>query len=65
MVGDIIGRRKLLLFTILLMGICSLGIGLIPGYTYLGLSASFIIIFLRILQGFALVDELPGVCAFI
>jgi len=62
MVGDIIGRRKLLLFTISLMGICSLGIGLMPGYTYLGLSASFIIIFLRILQGFALGGELPGAC---
>ena len=61
-IGDIIGRRKLLLFTISLMGVCSLAIGLMPGYAYLGVSASFIIIFLRILQGFALGGELPGAC---
>ena len=62
MIGDVIGRRKVLLFTILLMGICSLAMGLMPGYEYLGISAGFMVILFRILQGFALGGELPGAC---
>lgn len=59
-VGDLIGRRRLLLFTILLMGSCSLCMGLMPGYAQWGLYASFVFVLLRILQGIALGGELPG-----
>ena len=59
-VGDLIGRKQLLLFTILLMGISSLCMGLMPGYSQWGLFASFAFIFLRIMQGVALGGELPG-----
>lgn len=59
-VGDLIGRRRLLLFTILLMGSCSLCMGLMPGYAQWGLYASFIFVLLRIMQGIALGGELPG-----
>ncbi|API87027.1 MFS transporter [Francisella uliginis] len=59
-VGDLIGRRRLLLFTILLMGSCSLCMGLMPGYAQWGLFASFAFVILRILQGIALGGELPG-----
>lgn len=59
-VGDLIGRRRLLLFTILLMGSCSLCMGLMPGYAQWGLLASFAFVILRIMQGIALGGELPG-----
>ncbi|WP_044247645.1 MFS transporter [Francisella hispaniensis] len=59
-VGDLIGRRRLLLFTILLMGSCSLCMGLMPGYARWGLFASFVFVVLRIMQGIALGGELPG-----
>lgn len=59
-VGDLIGRKRLLLFTILLMGTCSLCMGLMPGYAQWGLFASFAFVLLRILQGVALGGELPG-----
>ncbi|QIV94017.1 MFS transporter [Allofrancisella frigidaquae] len=59
-VGDLIGRRRLLLFTILLMGSCSLCMGLMPGYAQWGLFASFAFVALRIMQGIALGGELPG-----
>ncbi|MED7789218.1 MFS transporter [Francisella sp. 19X1-34] len=59
-IGDLIGRRRLLLFTILLMGSCSLCMGLMPGYAQLGLFASFAFVVLRIMQGIALGGELPG-----
>ena len=59
-VGDLIGRKRLLLFTVLLMGTCSLCMGLMPGYTRLGLFASITFVFLRVMQGVALGGELPG-----
>ena len=59
-IGDLIGRKKLLRFTILLMGSCSLFMGLMPGYATWGLFSSFAFIFLRIVQGIALGGELPG-----
>ena len=59
-IGDIIGRRKLLLFTIVLMGSCSLAMGLLPGYEQWGLFSSIVFVILRILQGVALGGELPG-----
>ena len=59
-VGDLIGRRRLLLFTILLMGSCSLCMGLMPGYAQWGLFASFAFVVLRVMQGIALGGELPG-----
>lgn len=59
-IGDLIGRRRLLLFTILLMGGCSLCMGLMPGYAQWGLFASFAFVVLRIMQGIALGGELPG-----
>lgn len=59
-VGDLIGRRKLLLFTISLMGFCSLSMGLMPSYAQLGVYASISFVVLRIVQGIALSGELPG-----
>ncbi|AIT08926.1 MFS transporter [Candidatus Francisella endociliophora] len=59
-VGDLIGRRRLLLFTILLMGTCSICMGLMPGYAQWGLFASFAFVVLRVMQGIALGGELPG-----
>jgi MFS family permease len=59
-VGDLIGRKRLLLFTILLMGTCSLCMGIMPGYAQWGLFASFAFVFLRVMQGVALGGELPG-----
>ncbi|MDE4938210.1 MFS transporter, partial [Francisella tularensis subsp. holarctica] len=58
--GYLIGRRRLLLFTILLMGGCSLCMGLMPGYAQCGLFASFAFVVLRIMQCIALGGELPG-----
>ena len=59
-IGDLIGRKRLLLFTILTMGTCSLCMGLMPGYETWGLFSSFAFVFLRIVQGIALGGELPG-----
>lgn len=50
--GDRIGRRGVLLATILLMGIATFLIGLLPTYAQVGVWAPILLLALRILQGF-------------
>lgn len=63
--GDTIGRKKSFSFTILLMGVCVFFMGIMPTYDQIGLSATIIFIFLRIVQGLALGGELPGAIVFV
>jgi MHS family shikimate/dehydroshikimate transporter-like MFS transporter len=51
--GDLKGRKYSLMLCTLLMGICSLVIGLMPTYNQIGIWASIILILLRIIQGMA------------
>jgi MFS family permease len=60
LLGDRIGRRKVLLTTFLLMGLSSLLIGLMPPYAQIGFWAPLAIVLLRFLQGFALGGESTG-----
>lgn len=58
--GDRLGRRKILIFTVALMGIATSGIGLIPSYAAIGIWAPIILAVLRICQGFGAGAELSG-----
>jgi MFS family permease len=60
LLGDRIGRKKVLLATFLLMGISSLLIGLMPPYGVIGFWAPLLIVLLRFMQGFALGGEATG-----
>jgi MFS family permease len=60
LLGDRIGRKKVLLATFILMGISSLLIGLMPSYAVIGFWAPLLIVILRFLQGFALGGEATG-----
>lgn len=55
--GDKLGRKSVLLITLLLMGLSTMGIGLLPAYTQIGIYASVFLVALRFLQGFALGGE--------
>ena len=59
-VGDRVGRRKALLFTLLLMGLATAGIGLLPSYASIGVAAPFLLVTLRIIQGLATGGEWGG-----
>jgi metabolite-proton symporter len=58
--GDILGRKKLLVISLLMMGISTFLIGLLPGYATIGVAAPIILIVLRLVQGFGLGGEWGG-----
>ncbi|GAB2446637.1 MFS transporter [Streptomyces incanus] len=60
MLGDRLGRRNVLMVTLLLMGAASVLIGLLPTYATVGILAPAALVALRFLQGFALGGELTG-----
>ncbi|TDF63999.1 MFS transporter [Cupriavidus sp. L7L] len=63
--GDKAGRKATFLATVVLMGISTAGIGLLPSYETLGWASPAILIVLRLLQGLALGGEYGGAAAYI
>jgi MFS family permease len=59
-VGDRFGRKKVLVFTILLMGLATFLVGLLPTYGQIGLAAPILLVFLRLCQGFSASGEQAG-----
>lgn len=64
-IGDEYGRKQVLIVTVVLMGLSSLGIGLLPTYNTIGIAAPISLLILRLLQGFALGGELPSTYVYI
>ncbi|ULE31878.1 MFS transporter [Mycobacterium sp. IDR2000157661] len=58
--GDRIGRKQTLVMTLLLMGIATVGVGLIPSTASIGVAAPLLLIMLRLIQGFAVGGEWAG-----
>jgi MFS family permease len=58
--GDVIGRKKVLVYTLLLAGIATFLIGLLPTYATIGGSAAILLVLLRFAQGVAVGGEWGG-----
>lgn len=58
--GDRFGRKSTLTYSMLLMGIFTVLIGLLPTYKTIGITAAYLLVFLRIAQGLAFGGELGG-----
>src|SRR5215510_8931599 len=64
-VGDIVGRKYTFLVTILIMGMSTFIVGLLPGSAQIGFAAPIILIALRLLQGLALGGEYGGAATYV
>ncbi len=63
--GDVSGRKKVFTFSVLLMAVPTLMMGLLPGYDVLGAGAPLILLILRMMQGAAIGGEAPGGWVFV
>jgi MFS family permease len=63
--GDLIGRKYTFLMTIVIMGLSTFAVGLLPGYQSWGIAAPVILIILRMLQGLALGGEYGGAAVYV
>jgi len=59
-IGDRIGRRALLTLSIALMGVATLGIGILPTHETIGALAPALLVLMRVVQGFSLGGEFTG-----
>lgn len=58
--GDRMGRKTVLIVSMMLMGVATTLIGLLPGYAQIGVAAPVLLVALRIVQGFAVGGEWGG-----
>ncbi|MDV2975706.1 MULTISPECIES: MFS transporter [Glutamicibacter] len=58
--GDRYGRKRILVLTLILMGIATAAIGLLPTYASIGVAAPILLVLLRVIQGFSAGGEWGG-----
>ncbi|MBO6635874.1 MAG: MHS family MFS transporter [Parvibaculum sp.] len=63
--GDLVGRKYTFLVTILIMGLSTFIVGLLPGYAAIGFAAPAILILLRLAQGLAIGGEYGGAAIYV
>src|SRR6187200_217768 len=64
-IGDLVGRKYTFLVTILVMGLSTAIVGLLPNAATIGIAAPIILIALRLLQGLALGGEYGGAATYV
>lgn len=63
--GDMVGRKYTFLITILIMGLSTFLVGVLPNYETIGVAAPVILVVLRLLQGLALGGEYGGAATYV
>lgn len=63
--GDTHGRKTVLVVCMFLMGVSTMGVGLLPTYEQIGMAAPILLVVLRLIQGFAVAGEISGASSMI
>jgi MHS family proline/betaine transporter-like MFS transporter len=63
--GDRLGRRFVLVYSIVLMGLATAAIAFVPGYDSIGVGAPLLLLVLRIVQGFSVGGEFTGSASYL
>ena len=63
--GDLWGRKNTFLVTMLLMGLSTFVVGLLPNYAAIGIAAPIILVLMRLIQGLALGGEYGGAATYV
>jgi MFS family permease len=63
--GDTHGRKNVLILCMVLMGVSTMGVGLLPTYAQAGVLAPTLLVVLRLIQGFAVAGEISGASSMI
>jgi MFS family permease len=63
--GDLFGRKRMFMLSILLMALPTLAIGFLPTYAAIGIYAPLLLLALRVMQGAAIGGEVPGAWVFV
>ncbi|MGE3704707.1 MAG: MFS transporter [Vicinamibacterales bacterium] len=63
--GDRYGRRRVFVWSVFVMSLATLGMGLVPSYAQWGAASSALMVALRLVQGFCLGGELPGALTYV
>jgi MFS family permease len=63
--GDLVGRKHTFLITIVIMGVSTFVVGVLPSYASIGIAAPVILVLLRMLQGLALGGEYGGAATYV
>ena len=63
--GDLVGRKHTFLVTIVIMGVATFLVGVLPSYSKIGIAAPIILVLLRLLQGLALGGEYGGAATYV
>ncbi len=64
-IGDVVGRKYAFMVTLLIMGLATTAIGLLPSYETIGMLAPILLLLLRLLQGLALGGEYGGAAIYV
>ncbi len=63
--GDLTGRKRTFLITVATMGFATFAIGFLPGESVIGVAAPWLLVLLRVIQGFAVGGEYGGAAIYV
>jgi hypothetical protein len=63
--GDIVGRKRTFLITITVMGLATFAVAVLPDYAQIGVAAPYLLVAIRVMQGFAIGGEYGGAAIYV